>query len=442
MSFRWGCLVSIGAPERVRGVHLLSEQVASTDLSQRLRAQVAQIDEALRARWWEARLPGEFEESFTQTSDRADRSAFRLWLSCLVGLHMFGLVRDATFGVPELGYVLRLAMAVPLTAVIVWLLRCERPVAVREALTSAGFLVSFAVLLVLGASALQPAADRYFMSAAFGFFVVHLLMPFTFRQIVGHAIVSAVALGVSAWQSKSGAAFVSDRLEVLLPATVVLGMLGALMMLHNRRRTYLLERRSRLQADALEEANRAMARLLRQDTLTGVSNRRYFDETMESMWRRMRAAEKSLGVILLDVDRFKHFNDSMGHQAGDQCLKQVAHCLDLAVRDSDRVVARYGGEEFGVVLGDASCADAHAIGDRLRKAVEALGLAHPQGGVVTVSVGVAACVPAEGRGFHALVDAADKALYASKEAGRNRVTAGFLAADAVPDPETWQAATG
>ncbi len=420
----------------------MSEQVASADLSHRLRAHVAQIDAALCARWWQARLPGEFEESFTQTSDRADRAAFRLWLSCLVGLHMFGLVRDATFGVPELGYVLRLAMAIPLTAAIVWLLRRERPLAVREALTSAGFLISFAVLLLLGANAPQPAADRYLMSAAFGFFIVHLLMPFTFRQIVGQAMVSAVALGVSAWMTKGGAAFVSDRLEVLLPATVVVGTLGALMMLHNRRRTYLLERRSRLQAEALEEANRAMAQLLRQDTLTGISNRRYFDETMESMWRRMRAAGTSLGIILIDVDRFKRFNDSMGHQAGDQCLKQVAHCLDLAVRDSDRVVARYGGEEFAVVLGDAACVDAHAIGDRLRRAVEALGLAHPQGGVVTVSVGVAACVPDAGRDFHALVDAADKALYASKEAGRNCVTAGFLSVDEEAAPDARRAATG
>ncbi len=133
-----------------------------------------------------------------------------------------------------------------------------------------------------------------------------------------------------------------------------------------------MDLRSALQAEALEHANRSLAKLLRQDTLTGVFNRRYFDETMDRLWTEAASSATPLGLILLDVDRFKAFNDREGHQAGDACLKQVALRLAASLRESDFVVARYGGEEFAVVLPGVKAADAYAIGDRLREAVESL----------------------------------------------------------------------
>lgn len=412
-------------------------------MGDRLARKIARVDAALTTPWWRSRLGNRLDAYVDAVTAAANAQTCKFWIIVLASVQLLGLLRDIGFGLQGVGLILRGMLVLPVLLVIAVVLGRRPSRGTVAWLTSLAVIMTLGVQILLALIAAQPFSDRYLMGAVFAFSIMHLVMPFSYKQIVTHAIIVGSAVGLAALVCKGdGDTSVMDRLEVILPVLSLVAAAGALRMRHGRRRSVLMDLRSALQADALEHANRSLAKLLRQDTLTGVFNRRYFDETMESMWRRMRAAGKSFGIILIDVDRFKRFNDSMGHQAGDQCLKQVAHCLDLAVRDSDRVVARYGGEEFAVVLGDAACVDAHAIGDRLRRAVEALALAHPQGGVVTVSVGVAACVPDEGRDFHALVDAADKALYASKEAGRNCVTAGFLAADEPAPPETHRAATG
>ncbi|WP_458098343.1 diguanylate cyclase [Roseomonas sp. WA12] len=178
-----------------------------------------------------------------------------------------------------------------------------------------------------------------------------------------------------------------------------------------------------------------MAILATQDGLTGLANRRVFDETLEKEWRRAVRSGEPLCLLLLDIDRFKVFNDTYGHQGGDSCLRAVAEVAKSAARRPADLAARYGGEELALLLPNTTTAGAMDIAEALRAALEAKQIPHqgnPPLRVVTASTGVAGITPRVDLDFgaEALVAAADSALYAAKSKGRNRV----ILAAAVPPP--------
>lgn len=160
------------------------------------------------------------------------------------------------------------------------------------------------------------------------------------------------------------------------------------------------------------------------DAVTGVPNRHFLDQALETARRGERRARQPLAVLMIDIDDFKRFNDRFGHPAGDACLREVAHVLlNTLVRPGD-VFARYGGEEFVALLREADLSGARIVAERLRAAVEALRIENPDSaaGVVTISVGVASATLDQDTTAASLVGAADKALYEAKCAGRNRVS--------------------
>jgi diguanylate cyclase (GGDEF)-like protein len=188
-----------------------------------------------------------------------------------------------------------------------------------------------------------------------------------------------------------------------------------------RVRTQLLLRRMVL---ALEEANQKLERLSFLDGLTNIANRRRFDEFLEREWRRGLRDGTPISVIMTDIDFFKAYNDTYGHEAGDEILKTVAGVLSATLNRPADLVARYGGEEFVVVLPGTDFSGAALLAERLRGAVEGLQIAHTGSRVgvhVTISLGVATVVPQRGVSPDALVAAADQALYQAKHDGRNRV---------------------
>ncbi len=161
-----------------------------------------------------------------------------------------------------------------------------------------------------------------------------------------------------------------------------------------------------------------------QDGLTGIANRRTFDLALEAEWRRAIRHELMLGLVMIDIDFFKRFNDSLGHLAGDECLKKVARLFqDICHRPGD-LVARYGGEEFVGLLPETSRHGVLHIAAKIRSAMETTGIGHPDGlaaGVVTVSVGAALMTPGQGENPQIIISQADQALYKAKSSGRNRV---------------------
>lgn len=179
-------------------------------------------------------------------------------------------------------------------------------------------------------------------------------------------------------------------------------------------------------ARKLDSANRELTRLSAVDGLTGIANRRQFDEALSREWRRCLRSREPLSLLMGDVDFFKQFNDRYGHQAGDECLKTVAETLRGKLRRPADIVARYGGEEFAAILPDTGSEGAMLVAETMRSAVQALGLPHESSvaGVVTVSIGVASLVPQLTEGMPRLLSAADWALYEAKRQGRNCVFAG------------------
>ena len=172
----------------------------------------------------------------------------------------------------------------------------------------------------------------------------------------------------------------------------------------------------------LKYAREKLTKLAITDGLTGIANRRYFDDQLAHEWTRARRLNQTLAIAMIDVDWFKKYNDHYGHQGGDDCLRQVANVLsNVAKRDSD-FVARYGGEEFAIILPMTQAENALELSKNICLALSNLELPHALSdfGHVTLSVGVAVGCPKQNTTPHNLLVNADKALYTAKEKGRNR----------------------
>lgn len=172
------------------------------------------------------------------------------------------------------------------------------------------------------------------------------------------------------------------------------------------------------------------------DPLTRIANRRHFDAFLEKEWQRAIRSSQPLSLIVIDVDHFKGYNDSLGHAAGDTCLQAIAEALQShAMRPTD-LAARYGGEEFVVLLADTSCPSAARLGETIRAHIEQLAMPNPRAdgtGVVTASVGVACIVPTLFDDIRSLFVSADRAMYEAKARGRNQVV--MMPTGAPPEPE-------
>jgi diguanylate cyclase (GGDEF)-like protein/PAS domain S-box-containing protein len=174
---------------------------------------------------------------------------------------------------------------------------------------------------------------------------------------------------------------------------------------------------------ALKRANLELESLAALDSLTQVANRRRFDGYLTQEWQRLMREQQSLGLLLCDIDYFKSYNDHYGHQAGDDCLVQVAQAMNRAIKRPADLVVRYGGEEFAVILPNTNMEGAIAVAETIRLAVQQLQLPHPQSQVseyVTLSLGVTSVIPSLDRSPETLILAADRALYTAKRQGRNR----------------------
>ena len=176
--------------------------------------------------------------------------------------------------------------------------------------------------------------------------------------------------------------------------------------------------------EQLASANLALQKLSSIDGLTGIANRRSFDETLKKEWNRALRYEQPIGLIMLDIDFFKLYNDNYGHQGGDECLKNVANLLSSVIQRETDFLARYGGEEFSVILPDTDLKNSVKIAEDMRLALGALRIEHAKSKIsnfVSISLGVAAVVPKKDTEPELLITAADQALYRAKADGRDRV---------------------
>jgi diguanylate cyclase (GGDEF)-like protein len=209
-----------------------------------------------------------------------------------------------------------------------------------------------------------------------------------------------------------------DYLIKPVSPVVLAAKIKAMQRLHDMRNT-LVETTHKL-----DTANQELQRLSALDGLTGIPNRRCFDEALLVEWRRNARAASAISLAMIDVDSFKQFNDHYGHLMGDDCLRKVASALQRTLRRPGDLLARYGGEEFVAILPATPLSGGLLIAEHLRDAVEALALPHElstASKVVTVSIGIAVTVPDNTGTPEPLVAAADEMLYKAKRNGRNQV---------------------
>lgn len=232
------------------------------------------------------------------------------------------------------------------------------------------------------------------------------------------------------------ASYVVAALVAGLPTPLVIVDLGVLVCTNiiGAMVCYSLERATR--TNFLEE--RLLIETASRDGLTGIHNRRRFDEHVDRIWPQAIRDKAPLALLLVDIDHFKSYNDYYGHQAGDECLRRVALSLSRSARRPLDLTARYGGEEFAIVLYDVGREHVEDAAKRIRESIEALDIRHEASPAahrrLTVSIGAACITPGAGRTHYGFIQLADEALYAAKERGRNCVV--------VMDKEYAQLTTG
>jgi two-component system chemotaxis family response regulator WspR len=201
---------------------------------------------------------------------------------------------------------------------------------------------------------------------------------------------------------------------------------------HSRSYMTLLQRDEayralRVSQQQLLDTNLVLQRLMNSDGLTGLSNRRHFDEYLELEWRRAIREQTQMSLLMIDVDYFKAYNDNFGHLEGDEALRQVAKAIRGSSSRPSDLPARYGGEEFALVLPNTSPGGARLLAEKLRQTIVEMNIPHiapTEGSSLTVSIGLSTVVPQIGSHSRQLIQSADKGLYAAKHNGRNQVVVG------------------
>ncbi len=209
-----------------------------------------------------------------------------------------------------------------------------------------------------------------------------------------------------------GYVWVRDVVHVLREEGVTTALVGFIFDISERKKM----------EDVLLRLNKQLESLSFHDPLTGVANRRMFDQSIEVAWARAQRSGEPMSLVLIDIDHFKQYNDHYGHVMGDECLAAVAAALDGVSSRATDLFARYGGEEFVLMLPKTDRETALALAERCREAVLAKQIPHAASGssdLVTISAGVSTIVPSENTTPASLVDAADKMLYQAKQNGRN-----------------------
>ncbi len=403
------------------------------------------IDEGLQAPLWHLKLPGILEERYEKHEfvARFDSTLRSGWLALLI--FNFFLLVDWVL-VPDIlwtAILIRVVVFTPLCLVVLLtahyfikpdlLIWRETPQISDRFSTFSGWAaaICLAVILVQSHSPYAPFYHAGFLVVIiYGNLVQKLVFRYAVIFTVGTLCISGLFMTFT------------HNFNPSLQATEVLLLVGGglITLMSNyitnktRRRNYLLKLQEQSLVNDLHIANEQLQKISRTDVLTGLYNRRHFHDYLKDTWQRAKISNEPVTILMMDVDHFKSYNDHYGHQAGDECLRQISMALEENLRRPGDMVARYGGEEFVAVLPNTGQQDALLVASRVRRGIEHLMMRHEHSStakVVTISVGVS--VGSEDAmsmtdvsnhqldGAARILACADQALYEAKHAGRNCV---------------------
>lgn len=394
---------------------------------------MARIDLLLEKGFPWMKFPGPLEQQFLL--DLAEPRRRHFLISSLISLVVYNgfLLVDylMTRDVFWLAVKLRIFFFTPLALIFIYIIWRKRgafihslPPASLEVIVVSGGLIAAASLAVILSETKGPFSPYYHV----GFTIIALYGNIVQRLRFWYAVVFSTALLGIHLAGVLLLGNVPHRLLwpilSLVLSAAVFSLTANYVMERDERRRYLLTMRERGVVRDLTRAHERLQALSCVDGLTGLYNRRHFQEYVERVWERSQFDGDEVSVMMVDVDHFKKFNDRYGHPAGDECLTQIAKVLQHAVRRPEDLIARYGGEEFIVLLPRTAAAYAVTVAERVREAVEALQMRHESSTsshFVTVSIGMASCKAGFSLKATQLISAADLALYQAKHEGRNRV---------------------
>ena len=377
----------------------------------------ALVERQLATRGLKLSFAPELEQRFeAETAAGRSRTLFRFGIAGLA-VYLIHSLTDLVL-IPDviaLALVLHLGVATPFLLAALVLFRLNSPPILREWLLVGTTILCAVITLGLMLASSSPLRDQLatstFAMMLFLTVVQRARFPYAVAGCAALAILNATALALL--PNYEPARLISDVGTLIGSGALMLVACWALE--HETRQTYLLRLKERLLNTELDDMSR-------HDPMTGLENRRSLDLAFRDLSRDAHGGE-DIAVVLLDIDYFKLYNDELGHVAGDEALRIVAHELRAGLRAGSDRAFRFGGEEFLLLLRRTSLGDAVLLAERLRRQIETAALAHPrgQGGVVTASFGVASARTGSEIGHEEMVAGADAALYAAKRSGRNQV---------------------
>ena len=330
----------------------------------------------------------------------------------LLAAIIFTIVQLDTVVLPTVGQIVpnlaRIGVVVPLLMLGLAITFLRRADVWYPRFMAVAMCVGLTGVAWVGLTAWEAGELRVFVRLVITTIAVYFVLGLPFRSAVAANLVAIAFYAVVAVDKSMPWPEFTHYVAMLMITNVICAA-GAYNLEHARRTAWLEGRR--------------LAETALQDGLTGIPNRRRFDDHLQRVWGQSIRERKHIALLFADIDHFKPFNDRYGHQAGDEALKAVATALTNFARRPLDLAARYGGEEFAIVLFDTGRDDAVRIAEEILAAVRNLGVPHADSSaskVLTISIGIACVVPAARRSWQGLVQLADQALYQAKDGGRNQ----------------------
>ncbi len=348
----------------------------------------------------------------------------RYWHCVAIAVNAAGLALDRIAGVLDHGLFARFGFVIPAYLLGLFLLG-RGPNWLRGAAATVPTIVFVSALGYLSQVSSLPDSDRYIMATGVLLLFTNIAIPLHIANAVFMTLGSICVLFGTAF-SMSTPALNDVALFAFIAVVSAIALVIRYRTEWDARQSYLEGLRDEIKSAHLIALTQALSRLAETDPMTGLFNRRHLVKTLQEKWREARERNDWLGILMIDIDKFKDYNDNAGHDEGDRCLNAVAGQLNGEIFKAHQYVARYGGEEFMAVVSHLEPEPLLAEAERIRRAIEEMDLPHPglgPDGHVTVSIGAAAMIPTPHATIDDLMIAADKALYAAKAAGRNRVMA-------------------